>query len=57
LAATDSAVDVKNLLAGEQALCSANPYLVLKIGNADSEEDSMQKNVKLINDREHAVEK
>jgi len=55
LAAVDSYVDFKSKLAGDQALCSADPFPVIKIGQGEN--DTVTKKVKLLNDREKALEK
>jgi hypothetical protein len=55
LTATAQAFDIKNMLAGDQALCSADPYPMIRIGNQGAYEDSTSKNVKMINDRDNAV--
>jgi hypothetical protein len=51
LAAVDSYVEFKNMLAGDKAQCSADPYPYITIGNGEKQENQVN-NVKVANDRD-----
>ena len=55
MTAADSSVELKSKLAGMQALCSADPYPVIIIGEGDKSSAGEGK-VKQSNDRETALE-
>ena len=53
LSATESYVDFKARLAGYQALCSADPYPVIKVG--DGVNNTLKQKVKSINERDKNI--
>ena len=54
LTAMNNVIDFKSLLAGMYALCSSNPYPMLKVG--DGKNDPVARLVRNIDGREFAVE-
>ena len=54
LTASDSSVELKSKLAGMQALCSADPYPIIIIGEGDK--GATDGKVKSTNDRETALD-
>lgn len=53
LSAMNSVIDLKSKWAGMNALCTANPYVVIKIGSQDPKDPKKQKGIK---DREKAFQ-
>jgi hypothetical protein len=53
LSAGKSYVEFRNLLAGDRALCTANPYPVIKIGSRSRNNE--RRNLKIINESDKAV--
>lgn len=53
LSAIDSYLDLKSKLAGLQALCSADPFPVIIVG--DGKNDTQEQKVKYINERDKEV--
>ena len=54
LAAVDSYVELKNMLAGDKAQCSAFPYPYITIGNGEKQDQV--NSVKVANDRDSLIE-